>query len=75
MEKILHVVVCTFYVEGAGYQENLLPRAHKQQGYDVTIVTKQNNKLGIIGGLCMKKVFVWRSRATLLGFLQHVWRT
>lgn len=23
----------------------------------------------------MKKVFVWRSRATLLGVLQHVWRT
>lgn len=41
MEKILHIIVCNFYVEGAGYQENLLPRAHKQQGYDVTIVTKQ----------------------------------
>ena len=41
MKKIVHVMISNFYIEGAGYQENLLPRAHKRMGYDVTIITSQ----------------------------------
>lgn len=34
-------MISAFYIEGAGYQENLLPRAHKRMGMDVTIITSQ----------------------------------
>lgn len=41
-------MISCFYVEGAGYQENILPRKHKQLGYDVSIISKSifydNNK-------------------------------
>ena len=44
-------MISAFYIEGAGYQENLLPRAHKRMGMDVTIITSQycfnsKNKVG-----------------------------
>ncbi|MBQ6431384.1 MAG: glycosyltransferase family 4 protein [Oscillospiraceae bacterium] len=46
--KILHIVLACFYVEGLGYQENLLPKYHKLFGNDVTILTSDfpNSRLG-----------------------------
>lgn len=46
--KILHIVLSCFYVEGLGYQENLLPKYHKLLGNDVTILTSDfpNSHLG-----------------------------
>ena len=40
-QKIVHVMISCFYIEGAGYQENLIPRCHKRMGMDVTIITTQ----------------------------------
>lgn len=39
--QIVHVNIACFYIEGLGYQENILPRIHKQMGYDVTVITVQ----------------------------------
>ena len=39
--RIVHVNIACFYIEGLGYQENILPRIHKQMGYDVTVITVQ----------------------------------
>ena len=41
MKKIVHIMISAFYKEGAGYQENLMSRAHKRMGLDVTIITSQ----------------------------------
>lgn len=45
--KIVHIAISCFYIEGAGYQENLLPKAHKEDGHEVTMISSQysfNNK-------------------------------
>ena len=39
--KIVHLCLSAFYVENMGYQENILPRKHKQQGHNVTIISTQ----------------------------------
>ena len=47
--KIVHLCLSAFYVENMGYQENILPRMHKQQGHEVTIISTQyrfDNKQG-----------------------------
>lgn len=46
--KILHIALSCFYVEGLGYQENLLPKYHKLLGNDVVILTSDftNSHLG-----------------------------
>ena len=46
--KVLHIALSCFYVEGLGYQENLLPKYHKLLGHDVTILTSEfsNSHLG-----------------------------
>lgn len=36
--KLLHVCLAAFYIDNYGYQENILPRYHKQMGYKVQIV-------------------------------------
>ena len=36
-------MLACFYIEGAGYQENMLPKYHKLLGHDVSIVTKSND--------------------------------
>ena len=36
--KIVHICLACFYVDGMGYQENLLPKYHAQK-HDVTIIT------------------------------------
>ena len=37
--KILHICLANFYIEGMGYQENILPAYHVESGYDVSILT------------------------------------
>ena len=37
--KIVHVCLAAVYVEGYGYQENILPQYHKLMGYDVTVIS------------------------------------
>lgn len=39
--KIVHIAISCFYIEGAGYQENLLPSAHVAMGHDVTMISSQ----------------------------------
>ncbi len=45
--QIVHISIACFYIEGMGYQENILPRIHKQMGYDVSIITVQSCYNGI----------------------------
>lgn len=37
--KIIHICLACFYIEGMGYQENILPKEHHDLGYDVTVIT------------------------------------
>lgn len=37
--KIVHVCFACFYIEGMGYQENIMPRYHVEQDHQVTILT------------------------------------
>lgn len=37
--KIVHLCLDCFYIEGMEYQENVLPRKHRQLGYDVEVIT------------------------------------
>lgn len=37
--KIVHICLAAVYIEGFGYQENILPQCHKAMGYDVTVLT------------------------------------
>lgn len=36
--KILHIMLGNFYIDNYSYQENMLPKFHKQMGHDVEIV-------------------------------------
>ena len=51
--RILHCCLAAFYIDGYGYQENVLPRMHKNQGHDVAIVAStetylDNRELGYV---------------------------
>lgn len=37
--KIVHICLAAVYVEGFGYQENILPQLHVEMGYEVTVLT------------------------------------
>ena len=37
--RIVHVCLACFYVEGWGYQENILPQYHVQMGHEVLVLT------------------------------------
>lgn len=37
--KIVHVCLAAFYVEGLGYQENILPQLHAEMGNEVSVLT------------------------------------
>ncbi len=37
--KIVHVCLAALYVEGFGYQENILTQEHRRMGLDVTVLT------------------------------------
>lgn len=39
--KILHVVIGERYIEGMSYQENILPKKHKDLGYDTYLIASQ----------------------------------
>lgn len=38
---IVHICLANFYIENMEYQENVLPRKHKELGHDVVILTSQ----------------------------------
>ena len=45
--RIVHICLACFYIEGWGYQENILPKYHAQAGFDVLVLTSDymfNNK-------------------------------
>ena len=47
--NIIHICLACFYVEGWGYQENILPRIHMEMGNKVTVLTSDyafNTKYG-----------------------------
>lgn len=37
--QIVHICLACFYVEGLGYQENLLPQCHARMGHNVCVLT------------------------------------
>ena len=41
MKRILHICLAINYLEGWAYQENMLPAAHKELGYDVHIIAAE----------------------------------
>lgn len=36
--KIVHICLGAFYPDNYSYQENMLPKFHKQQGHDVEVI-------------------------------------
>lgn len=47
--KILHCCLANFYIDDFGYQENILPRIHKDQGHEVAIVASTETYIDKIG--------------------------
>lgn len=48
--KIMHICLASFYIDEQAYQENMLPKFHKELGYEVEIVASLH-KLDRIGGI------------------------
>jgi len=51
--KILHLMLSCFYIDNAGYQENIIPMINQQDGHDVRIIAStevfvNNNMLGYV---------------------------
>lgn len=51
--RVMHVCLAAFYIDGFGYQENILPKLHKEMGNEVEIVAStqtylDNVKLGFV---------------------------
>ena len=51
--NILHLCLACFYIDGYGYQENIIPRINKEDGNNVKIIAStetyiDNNRLGYI---------------------------
>lgn len=44
--RIMHACLAAFYIDGFGYQENILPRIHATSGHDVVIVASTENYVG-----------------------------
>mgnify|MGYP001170054327 CR=1 FL=1 len=42
MKVIVHVCLAAVYIEGYGYQENILPKMHAEMGYKVYVLTNNN---------------------------------
>lgn len=42
--RIVHIAISCFYIEGWGYQENLLPKYHKIAGHDVYMISSRFDK-------------------------------
>ncbi len=49
MKRLIHIIIYAAYKEGWGYQENILPIKHSQLGYDVHIITYNQE------GRCIKE--------------------
>ena len=43
--KILQVCLAAFYIDDFGYQENILPKMHKMQGHQVSILASTETYL------------------------------
>jgi hypothetical protein len=43
--RIAHICLAAFYIDGFGYQENILPRIHRKIGHDVVIVASTETYL------------------------------
>lgn len=41
--KIVHLCLASFFPDGYSYQENMLPKFHKQMGYDVEVIASTQN--------------------------------
>lgn len=41
--RVIHVCLANFYIDGFGYQENILPRLHKAAGHDVRVIASTEN--------------------------------
>lgn len=39
--KIVHLCLSSFYIEGFGYQENIIPKYNKKDGHEVTIIASK----------------------------------
>lgn len=51
--RIAHICLAAFYIDRFGYQENILPKLHRQMGHDVVILAStqtylDNNSLGYV---------------------------
>lgn len=51
--RVLHCCLAAFYIDDAGYQENILPRMHKRQGHEVAIIAStetylENHQMGYL---------------------------
>lgn len=51
--RVMHCCLAAFYIDNYGYQENILPRLHKRQGHEVTILAStetyiDNQTLGYV---------------------------
>lgn len=51
--RIAHICLAAFYIDGFGYQENILPKLHRQMGHEVMIVAStqtyiDNTRLGYV---------------------------
>lgn len=43
--RIAHICLAAFYIDGFGYQENILPRIHRKMGHEVMIVASTETYL------------------------------
>lgn len=43
--RIAHICLAQFYIDGFGYQENILPRVHRKMGHEVMIVASTETYL------------------------------
>ncbi len=43
--RIAHICLAAFYIDGFGYQENILPKLHRKMGHDVIIVASTETYL------------------------------
>ena len=44
-KSIVHVCLANFFIDGYGYQENILPKFHKRLGYEVSVLASTETYL------------------------------
>lgn len=76
--KIAHCCLAAFYIDNYSYQENILPKIHKLQGYEVEIIAStetylDNLKLGyVLPGSYVSRDGIKVTRLPYLRLLPHV---